>query len=204
MSEICKDTRVLEFFENAKSTAIYPGAGTIHGLEYISLGLFEESGEVCGKLKKALRDRDGQIDREAFQKELGDVCWYVAQLVDCLPWKDLDAAVGSRAPLLNGEGKWSAVLGYLEHRLQRHRATGADAGFTEISLVAKKLARDASDVGMSSPKEITALSVSMLLNGLAFLAAAVGSDLGSVMLENTRKLSSRKARGVLGGSGDNR
>lgn len=47
------------------------------------LGLVGESGEFAEKVKKALRDNDGIIDRprkEEMKKELGDVLWYLSQL----------------------------------------------------------------------------------------------------------------------------
>ena len=62
-------------------TAIYPDRG--NNFVYPTLGLAGETGEVSEKIKKVLRDKGGVIDettREAVQKELGDVLWYVAQL----------------------------------------------------------------------------------------------------------------------------
>ena len=50
---------------------------------YPALGLAEEAGEVSGKFAKAVRDDIGRISddrREAIKKELGDVCWFVAEL----------------------------------------------------------------------------------------------------------------------------
>lgn len=50
---------------------------------YPALGLAEEAGEVAGKFAKAVRDNNGVIDserKEAIIKELGDVCWFVAEL----------------------------------------------------------------------------------------------------------------------------
>ena len=50
---------------------------------YPVMGLTEEAGEVAGKFAKAIRDNDGVIDnerKEAIIKELGDVCWFVAEL----------------------------------------------------------------------------------------------------------------------------
>ena len=66
----------------AKTTAIYPKE---KALEYLALGLCGESGEVAEKIKKIIRDKNGQItqqDKEAIIKELGDVLWYVANLAD--------------------------------------------------------------------------------------------------------------------------
>jgi NTP pyrophosphatase (non-canonical NTP hydrolase) len=100
-------------------TAIYPGAGSgsIVALAYVGLGL-GEAGEIQGKIKKILRDNDGEITDEIrleIAKEVGDLLWYAART--------------------------SEELGY---------------------------------------------------------------DLGEIAEMNVRKLLSRKERGVLGGSGDNR
>ena len=57
---------------------------------YPALGLAEEAGEVAGKFAKAVRDDCGRITserREAIKKELGDVCWFVAELSTLLGFK---------------------------------------------------------------------------------------------------------------------
>ena len=44
------------------------------------LGLSDESGEVLGKFKKLLRDKEGVLsdeDKKGIAKELGDILWYV-------------------------------------------------------------------------------------------------------------------------------
>lgn len=56
------------------TTAIYPPE---KGLEYVALGLASEAGEFAGKVKKAIRDN--QWDLDAMAAELGDVLWYVAR-----------------------------------------------------------------------------------------------------------------------------
>jgi NTP pyrophosphatase (non-canonical NTP hydrolase) len=48
--------------------------------EYLMVGLANEVGELLGKYKKEIRG-----DGEKFQDkidELGDVCWYIARLMD--------------------------------------------------------------------------------------------------------------------------
>ncbi len=50
---------------------------------YPTLGLAGETGEVCEKVKKVIRDNGGNFDADAvsaIRKELGDVLWYVARL----------------------------------------------------------------------------------------------------------------------------
>lgn len=51
------------------------------------LGLSDESGEVLGKFKKLLRDKQGQLgdeDKKEIIKELGDILWYVATVSNLL------------------------------------------------------------------------------------------------------------------------
>jgi NTP pyrophosphatase (non-canonical NTP hydrolase) len=67
----------------AESTAIYPGKGTNEGLQYCLLGLASETGELCGKLKKAIRDGKGVITEEVRNDlllELSDCLWYSASI----------------------------------------------------------------------------------------------------------------------------
>lgn len=54
---------------------------------YPALGLGNESGEVQGKIKKVLRDNDGNFDKDSKLKiadECGDVLWYLAALAEDL------------------------------------------------------------------------------------------------------------------------
>lgn len=66
--------------KKAVATAIY-GAG--HKIIYPALGLANEAGEVLGKIKKVLRDNNGDFDLDNRMKiadEIGDVLWYIAAL----------------------------------------------------------------------------------------------------------------------------
>lgn len=64
-------------------TAKYPSD---QALEYLSLGIASEAGEVAGKMKKWIRDGDAKMTREewvqAMSSEIGDVLWYAARLAD--------------------------------------------------------------------------------------------------------------------------
>jgi NTP pyrophosphatase (non-canonical NTP hydrolase) len=63
-----------------RKTAIYPQETF---LEYLTLGLASEAGEVSGVVKKYIRkDNDLDTAKEKLIKELGDVMWYWARLCD--------------------------------------------------------------------------------------------------------------------------
>ena len=75
MEEFNRFTTFDGYQDASESTAVYPKSSAV---EYLSLGLVSEAGEVAGKVKKALRD--GTFDPEAVADELGDCLWYIAQM----------------------------------------------------------------------------------------------------------------------------
>jgi NTP pyrophosphatase (non-canonical NTP hydrolase) len=94
----------------ARRTAIYAER---HRVLYPALGLASEAGEVAGKIKKVLRDQDGDFAKapvEAIKDELGDVLWYVAVLAG-----DLGLALDDIA---------AANLSKLSSRMERGRLSG--------------------------------------------------------------------------------
>jgi NTP pyrophosphatase (non-canonical NTP hydrolase) len=69
---------ISDYQTQAVKTAIYK-----HDVIYPALGLANEAGEVLGKIKKVLRDNDGDFTaekREEIGAEIGDVLWYIAAL----------------------------------------------------------------------------------------------------------------------------
>ena len=72
-----------QYQDGACSTAIYPKH---RALEYLSLGLVGEAGEIANKVKKLIRD--GATPEDLAEKkiqigyEVGDVLWYAAVLSD--------------------------------------------------------------------------------------------------------------------------
>lgn len=69
-----------EYQRKAEETAIYDQKW---GVFYPALGLAGEAGEVADKVKKVIRDCDGEISEEkrvAIGQEIGDVLWYCAIL----------------------------------------------------------------------------------------------------------------------------
>ncbi len=65
----------------ALETAEYPNVG--ENIEYPTLGLCGEAGELANKVKKIQRDHDGVFTvnmKISLIKELGDVLWYAAAI----------------------------------------------------------------------------------------------------------------------------
>ncbi len=72
-----------EYQQEARQTALYPNR--LKNLEYPTLGLAGEAGEVANIVKKIQRDFGGKITDEIRAKlkdELGDVLWYIAACAD--------------------------------------------------------------------------------------------------------------------------
>jgi len=78
------------------------------------LGLMGESGEVCEKVKKVIRDEKGVVSEEKKKeivKEMGDVLWYLAMVSKYLGVKFEEVA--------------KMNLKKLEDRLERNKIHGA-------------------------------------------------------------------------------
>ena len=84
------DLTLKQYQSRAARTALYPRETAV---EYTTLGLVGEAGEIANKVKKVLR---GDYGRDALRAplagELGDVLWYVAMLA-----RELDLDLGEIA-----------------------------------------------------------------------------------------------------------
>jgi NTP pyrophosphatase (non-canonical NTP hydrolase) len=72
-----------EYASQASKTALYPRR--LANLEYPTLGLAGEAGEVANVVKKIQRDHGGVLNDEIRSKlkdELGDVLWYISACAD--------------------------------------------------------------------------------------------------------------------------
>lgn len=72
-----------DYQSEASQTALYPRR--LSNLEYPTLGLAGEAGEVANIVKKIQRDNDGVLTDEIRGKlkdELGDVLWYISACAD--------------------------------------------------------------------------------------------------------------------------
>ena len=107
------DLTFREYQEATASTAIYPdaGEGTWEALSYVALGL-GEVGEIQGKIKKIIRDHNGEVTpelRAAIKKEMGDAYWYLARLSEELELESEEIVLGNLQKLQSR--KQRGVLG---------------------------------------------------------------------------------------------
>lgn len=170
--------RLDEYQERVGQFADYPPA-VVHGnnvkLVYPVLGLAEEVAELHEKMQTG-------ADRLEISKELGDVCWFVQEVASCLGMRMSQL---SRTPTL----KTTVTLDVL---------SGTVCG------VLAKAVRDTD--GLLSPRGVDKIidTLSQILSKIEEVAAEYGFQLEDVMRGNYNKLASRKSRGVIHGSGDNR
>ena len=70
-----------EYQQSTQLTAKYPKE---KALDYCTLGLVGEAGEIANKVKKVIRDNRPVDDafKADMKAEIGDVLWYVARLAD--------------------------------------------------------------------------------------------------------------------------
>lgn len=104
-------TKFGNYQSESRKTAIYPER---YKVVYPSLGLAGEAGEVCEKIKKVFRDKDGKFEKEDIMnlyKEIGDVLWYLSNLCT-----DLDMSLGLAA---------SMNLAKLQSRQKRGKLQGS-------------------------------------------------------------------------------
>ena len=93
-----------------KTTAIYPPE---RAMDYLVAGLCSEAGEVAGKYKKIIRDKDGIIDvQDSYElvSELGDCLYYIARLADTVGW-DLSDVVDINVAKLTDRASRNCLTG---------------------------------------------------------------------------------------------
>lgn len=95
-----------EYQAAASRTALYPRR--LENLEYPTLGLAGEAGEVANVVKKIQRDHGGILTDEVKAKlkdELGDVLWYISACADELDFTLNEIAEYNVAKLASRHGK---------------------------------------------------------------------------------------------------
>lgn len=135
-------------------------------VEYLSLGLWGEVGELTSMFAKSIRD-DTNLDCDAVAKELGDIMWFTA----------------SSAMFMEAEGDFTRLL--------------QDAGAVDNGRTILEEAEAVLDATIRT-------DFIDLFDCIASLAHGVGYTLDEVLEMNLAKLQSRRDRGKITGSGDDR
>ena len=105
-----------QYQKKARATAFYPNAG--NNPIYPTLGLAGEAGEVAEKVKKVIRDKDGEFDqtsKDQIMLELGDVLWYIAQLSSELGF-DLESVAEANISKLSSRANRGIISGEGDNR----------------------------------------------------------------------------------------
>lgn len=74
-------------YQKTAITTLLKGPDKLTDVIHMALGISGEAGEVSEKIKKIIRDKDGdltQLDIPELTKEIGDVLWHLAVLADLL------------------------------------------------------------------------------------------------------------------------
>lgn len=164
----------------ARSTAIYPKIG--NNFPYVALGLVDETLEFLEKMT------NGSDDTEKL-KELGDVSWYIS---NCYSELGLPMGKAPTYPVVYNYGNECTTL---DHILIN---CGKVAG------LAKKAIRDDDGLVTEERSQKIKTLLEFIKNDWVEIVVAMGGYPEEVLQGNLDKLQSRKDRGVLTGSGDNR
>ena len=186
-----------EYQEKARSTANYL-ENDHPRLVYPALGLVGECGEVAEKTKKLIRDANWNMTAKrmaAIVKELGDCCWYVANICCDI---DLDLSMMYE---MRGASITQQIHGLMFPQLVLHMNRHANA-------VAEALERwyYVYDCRMCERDRFVGIPqhLSHIIVCIEEIARRCDHTLEEVCIANINNLAGRKQRGTLHGDGDNR
>jgi hypothetical protein len=81
---IGKGITISEYITWTQTSAVYPEK---HSADYLAFGFLDELGELCGLLKREIRE-DKPRDNAAVLLEASDIGWYLARLWNAEQWED--------------------------------------------------------------------------------------------------------------------
>lgn len=192
--------KISEYIEQARSVAIYPDGARFF---YPTLGLVGEIGETVDKLTKL----HVPSNKAEITKELGDCLWYLVNvikdayfpcsIVDILG--DVTDQRGSTADSFTQLG--TKLIAAEDTRSVFIRLLVYVGSLAEV---AKKTIRDTDGVIPTNKYSELRNSLGQVLLCLFDICAQWSINMDDVAQANIDKLFSRRDRGVLSGSGDNR
>jgi hypothetical protein len=191
-----------EYIVFTRTTAIYPKEDEV---TYLILGICSELGEL-EEANERIEDKITsvrELDQGTYNlllKELGDVCWYFARLVDACK---LDMNVYVTSYYNNVLAPLSPLA--IANSSKKVSLVKLAPAISRLADLAKKNIRDYKgdkDVLLNNPK----LDIVMqdIFNQLMVELQKLSETANTILKLNKDKLSSRKDRGVIGGSGDER
>lgn len=169
-----------EYQQKANETAIYE-----ERIVYPTFGLSGEIGEFYEKVLI-----QSHLENECI-KEAGDVCWYIAALCTDFGWnmQELD-----KVTLI--KSLEDSKLKYLDKVI---------IASSKISEIVKKSLRDTNKIIKEDKKEEIKIFLSYILRNLKnYMKFSFNVSLEKILVTNIEKLTSRKERNLIQGSGDNR
>lgn len=167
------------------TTAVYPGAGTgsMGALTYVALGLMGEAAEAV--------EKEHDTDPAGLAAELGDVLWYLSRMaLEC----------GSVAALAEAADLPAAERGPFPG--SPVTALVVDCG--RVGEIIKKAVGAGRAVLTTEQSSRLEQELTFVRGRWAWAVHASGLDPAAVAAANLAKLSDRRERGVLQGSGDTR
>lgn len=184
----------VDYMAKTRETAQYPPD---MALPYLALGLTSEVGEFAGVLNAL------SLDLDNLKKEAGDILWYCFRMLDELPGdtKPDWGAYTNRPGYVYYYEREAAIPSLVVIRMVLGLYNDAAA----IADVVKKSVRDNSGKVPAEKFDGIVKRVDNIIFSVAEIAQSEAwLNLDAIAAANIAKLASRKQRGVIAGSGDNR
>lgn len=192
--------KISEYIEQARSTAIYPRE---FSFSYPVLGLVGEIGETIDKITRL----HVPSNKTEVTKEISDILWYLVSVIE-----DANLPCGIVDILWDvTDQRGSPAASFTKLGTQLIAAEDTRSVFIRllvysgrIAEIAKKTLRDTEGVIPTNKYSELRNSLGQVLLCLFDICAQWSINMDDVAQANIDKLFSRRDRGVLGGSGDDR
>ena len=154
-----------------------------------TMGILGEWGEVAELLKKSVRD-DHKVDKDKLTKELGDVMFYVTARMNLVSLVVSDAITEGALELSLDE-----IRAGFDTDPEDDIKSGVEKGTEAIAGLL--------DYG-NEYDSVTIQHCVSVISGIGVIAQAYDITYSDIISTNVAKLTSRKERGTIQGSGDDR